>query len=193
MNVKNVNDCKNLVIQLESLHKIDKNSFDVIILDECESILKQFSSTTMKKPIDVFNTLQAQISCASKVIFADAFFSNRSLNYVKSFDEKITFIKNNTAPDVRDAVEIENINENIVQSCKDGNNNYCVINSKEELKGLESFYNGAFMGQTNKALFYHADKSDSMDTGLKTINDTWGVRNLIGASPKITVGCSFTC
>ena len=84
--VKNVNECKNLVIQIESLHKLNRNSFDIVILDECESVLKQFSSSTMSKPIDVFNSLQAQLSCAKKVIFADAFFTNRSLNYVKSFD-----------------------------------------------------------------------------------------------------------
>ena len=190
MKVKDVNACNNLVIQIESLHKLNKKSFDVVILDECESILKQFSSSTMNKPIDVFNCLQAQLSFCNKVIFADAFFTNRSLNYLKSFDEKITFIKNNSAPDERDAVEIEDFNKTIIRSCKDDENNYCVFNSKTELKVLEAYFDGAFLDENKKALFYHADKGDEMDMGLQDINKTW-IKSLVGASPKITVGCSF--
>ena len=192
MKVEDVNKCQNLIIQMESLHKLNKQSFDVVILDECESILKQFSSTTMSKPIDVFHCLQAQLSFAKKVIFADAFFTNRSLNYIRSFDEGITFIKNNAAPEERDAIEIEELNKSIVKSCKREENNYCVFNSKTELKVLEGYFVGAFLDENKKALFYHADKSDEMDKGLQDINNTWKVNSLVGASPKITVGCSFT-
>lgn len=182
---------------MESLHKLNKNSFDIVILDECESVLKQFNSDTMKKKeLDVYNVLLGQLSFCDKAIFADAFFTNRSMNFIKSFDEKVTFIKNNTSPDKRDAVEIEKFNDTVLKSCENGDNNFVVYNSKTELKLLENSFNTFKQyapGCNNKtALFYHADKSDAMDIGLQNINNTWLQNNLIGISPKITVGCSFT-
>ena len=127
---------------------------------------------------------------------ADAFFTNRSLNYAKSFDEKITYIKNNTAPDKRDAIEITNFNKTIIERFTEGENNYCVYTSKTELKELEVKFDTVKECipalEDKNALFYHADKSDKMDEGLQNINEVWSANNIVAVSPKITVGCSFT-
>ena len=45
-------------MQMESLHKLDPNMvYDVVIMDESESVLKQLSSTTMTETKLVYNNL----------------------------------------------------------------------------------------------------------------------------------------
>jgi Origin of replication binding protein len=80
-----------LIISVESLLNIPSNkTFDIIVLDECESILKQFSSpTTEGKHIIQFQRLMWLIANANKVIFADAFITNRTLDLCRSFHTEV--------------------------------------------------------------------------------------------------------
>jgi hypothetical protein len=72
-----------LIISIESLLCIPANKiYDMIIIDECESVLKQFSSpTTQGNHILQFQRLMYLIANADKVIFADAFITNRTLDF----------------------------------------------------------------------------------------------------------------
>jgi len=196
-----INNCDRLVIQMESLHKLnDNNNFDIIIMDECESSLKQFSSQTMSFPLKVFNTLQKKIIHADKIIYADAFLSNRSLDYVKSFNEEITFIKNLKLPEKRNAIEIEGddkFDDEIINSVENKNENvFVVYNNKTKLITFESniklLQKRVETWKNKKALYYHANKSDKMGEDLKEVNKVWNLQNLVCVSPKITVGVSFT-
>ena len=102
-NEKDVSKCDNLVIQLESLWKIMANgkvlSFDLIILDECESVFNQFTSSTFLnnmnklKNIDTFRYLTNN---AKQVIFMDAFITKRTIETIRTFrpNDKIKMINN---------------------------------------------------------------------------------------------------
>lgn len=106
---RELKNLKGLIMSLESLHKIccDENKadrmkiYDIVILDESESIMQQIFSDTIKKDkVCNFNNFSKIIKYASKVILMDAYLSNRSIeminmddNLSKSIILKNTFVK----------------------------------------------------------------------------------------------------
>jgi hypothetical protein len=92
---------KHLVCQIESLHYL-KSNYDIIIADEIESCLTQFSSVeTMKGKIDKVSTRFINIwKNAEFKLLSDAFISPRTLNFICDI-EKRTKINN---LDIRDCL-----------------------------------------------------------------------------------------
>lgn len=85
-----------LVISMESLHKIIVKTpntqpmaqkYDVIILDEIESILQGFSSSTMDGQRRNYRLLKDLLKRANKVFVMDALLSQHTLNYL--FDTQL--------------------------------------------------------------------------------------------------------
>ena len=189
----------NLVCQIESLCKITLKQYDCIIIDESESVLKQFSSSTMKKPLSTWITFEKLIRNAKKVICADAFITRRTIDMcknVKNDKEQITFLKNTSMPIKRIAKEIKEskMEDNILDDLENNKKIYCCYSSKSSLCELEKAFT-TLQKRANfkekKAIFYHALKSDELDKTLKNIGAEW-IIDMIGTSPKITVGCSFS-
>jgi hypothetical protein len=78
-----------LVVQLESIIKTKKPMFDIVIIDEIESLLYQFLSETIKARFeDCLERFLHYLCNATKIIACDAFSSNRLLNFIR-------FIKQN--------------------------------------------------------------------------------------------------
>lgn len=79
-----------LVIQVESLVRFPdiENArcnlkYDLLILDEIESILYQFSSTTNRNVIKAFQVFISILQCSKYIIMADAFVTKRTLSLCK--------------------------------------------------------------------------------------------------------------
>lgn len=90
-------DVDNLCIQVESLHKIKKCVYDVVIIDEVETVLNQYSSSTMTSGSECWDVLLECIKNSPWCMLADAFILNRSLDFVrgiKSTGDKVTMIHN---------------------------------------------------------------------------------------------------
>ena len=95
-----------LIVQLDSLlnvlYKNDKYltedafdlRYDMIILDESESLLAHMDEKTMeKKEIEVFNFFNQLLEHSGKLLFMDGDISGRSLSFAKSYGE-MTYINN---------------------------------------------------------------------------------------------------
>jgi hypothetical protein len=94
-----------IIVQLESLYYLNKNfeiePFDLIVLDEIESILYHFdSSTIIGNSKNTFNLLyQLCINKHTKIIAMDADINLRSIEYIKSIDKNYKFIVNEYVSD----------------------------------------------------------------------------------------------
>ena len=197
----NIETSKKLIISVESLHKINiDNNYECIFLDESEAILNQFSSPTMKdKYLDNYNILIELINNAKKVVCADAFLTNRTLNFIKSFDKNITLLKNNSSPVKREAERFEmdklpkkiliDLNKNIKPYiCSSTSSDLSKLEEKikEDIEDIEKY---------NKSLFYYGGlkREDKIfKQTLKNINDTWTNSSFVATTPTNTVGCSFS-
>ena len=102
---------KRLVVQMESCHKIAGRKFDLVIADECESDIYQFSSSTMKRLKDSSSAFFHLLKDAGKLLFLDAFPSDRQFLLLKHLDfpkdTRVSYRHNSWRPTGRKAVEIE--------------------------------------------------------------------------------------
>ena len=61
-----------IICSVESLHYIpDDKQFDFIIIDECESIFKQFSSTTTRQSEKSYHVLYNLVKISNKIFLRD--------------------------------------------------------------------------------------------------------------------------
>jgi len=108
----NITTADRQILQLESIHKLYLNDdnddndefndddeytithpkYDLIILDEVESILNHFNSTTFKKHSgeEIYDKLFNIIKAAGKLITLDGDLNNRALKYASNFGEMLT-------------------------------------------------------------------------------------------------------
>ena len=97
--VKNTDPFK--VCQMESLYSKTMECYDLVIIDESESNLSQFFSSTMKStlPRNIIR-FQTILRNAKNIIFADAFITDKTIKTALYFAEgqKIKYIKNTHQP-----------------------------------------------------------------------------------------------
>jgi hypothetical protein len=99
-------DSERLIVQYDSLMKVMTNNtkymitdefnakYDLIILDECESLLMHIDGETMKrKEIETFEFFDQLLKLSGKIIGLDGDMSNRSLSFISSFG-KFKYIVN---------------------------------------------------------------------------------------------------
>jgi hypothetical protein len=194
-----INKSKKLIISVESIQKINiENNYECIFLDESEAILAQFSSPTMKsKYLDCFNKLNDLINKADKVVCADAFLTNRTINFIKAYNKPITLIKNNTAPIKRHAIRIEkydDIKKHLIETIKENKKPYICSSTKSTLENFEAgkdFMPELFTGSIIYFGGYKRDDKMFRDT-LKNINTTWKDAKWVATTPTNTIGCSYS-
>ena len=95
-----------LIVQIDSLlHVLQKNDkyittgsftakYDMIILDESESLLAHFDEKTLEgKEINVFNFFDELLKACGKMLLMDGDISDRSLSFASSYGE-LLYIRN---------------------------------------------------------------------------------------------------
>ena len=206
-----------LAIQVESLHKLinidEYNKYDLLILDEIESILYQFSSETHSEPYRCFQVFMDLLATSGKIVMADAFITNRTMSLcsnvlVKQYKRHINVEINAFNPN-------GNINANIIgiaRNCDSlgvlkrtftnhmmeklkANKKICVIVSSK-------LYKDHIIDETNQVLgylpgvnilSYDRETSDEDINNLGHVKDIWGgdAVRLVIYTTKITVGINF--
>jgi|SaaInlStandDraft_6_1057023.scaffolds.fasta_scaffold04517_6 hypothetical protein len=89
---------KRVIVQLDSLLRLQRDTFDLIIIDECESLARYITSshfTKNNKASTIVSNLEYRINDAKNVIIMDADLSDRCMNYYSSLiDPDNTLSKN---------------------------------------------------------------------------------------------------
>ena len=139
--IKKSDDIPDKVItQLESCYRF-KKQFDVIILDEVESVLKQITSVKTNSNIyETYNDFDYFIKNANLVITADAFLTNNSITTINNIKNncRSSVIVNNNIPYKRNAYEIAGL-DNLYNKALDQvkRNEKIVFITLSETKGRE--------------------------------------------------------
>jgi len=193
-NFKNNNKICCSLESLDDVEYIDK--FDIIILDEVETVLNILSSQTMEnKTLYNYNLLKSYIDKSERVFAADAFITNRTIDFINNFKGDKTIIINEKPNIERRAIEIhENKILNVLcDSIKRGEKNYVCFGSA---KKLNLFYDSIIKNKLleKEDIFYYTSTADDNKTKetLNNINNEWVKYKLVMTTPTITVGCSFS-
>ena len=193
-----------LTISMESLWKIrDIRPYDLIVLDEIEANLSVFSSVTCKRQFDVFETLKHIIAESQKTIFAGAFITQKTIDFINSCHSPVFCLRNLTPPVKRIAIELnpEVFILKLMESIQRGEKNYVCYSSLNHMKFDIDILNGCtdpvvieVMTQSKGlSLFYSSESDDIVQKEtLQDMEKHWGYARLVMTTPTITVGNSYS-
>lgn len=180
-----------IIVSPESLFKIKTNTYDLIVVDESESILKILSSPTLQNPNFKTNidTFKAIISKADKVIVMDAYLQQRSIEAITSFrpiDNSILWI-NQYQQEAKELINYdsrETFIDELKDKLKEGKKCVLVCGNRELGKQIAYDLQGEYKYQ-----FYNRDNKLP---NTADVNELWDGLDLLLYTPTITCGISFT-
>jgi hypothetical protein len=194
-----------LILQAESLWRIKgAEDYDLVIMDESESILCQMHSVVTHGPhmIDNHVVLETVLRGALRAVFADAFVSDRTFHAVQELrqmqEDATHFIENTYQPYDRTAIALVPIHkdkrvanlgalcERIMEALKADRKIVVLWTSKK--RGL--WFAKQFLANTAHA-FYHSGSSAEDVAGLRDVSTTWRDIQCLMMTTSITVGLSY--
>lgn len=185
---RDINDTHSLVIQLESLYKL-KRKFDIVVIDEIESVLAQLYSPTDKELGRVATILQELLVSAERVILADAFVADRTLVVATGIGKPVMHVSFQPQQRVRRTAVLLRSHEDLVDK---------VLLLHEEGKRVVVATSVLVVGVTLKnrlgdaCLWVEGDTDDAVKNRAQNINDWWSEYPVVVYSPTMTVGNSYT-
>ena len=192
-----------LIIQLESLLKLKPNfmfigdeydipSYDLIIIDEIESILSHFDSPTFKgKSRDVFNWMSEIIKVSKKMIVLDGDIGDRTYNFINHFGTSIN-ISNNIKINKRNFIiktDTDDFYKNILNDISNNKKIVIVSMSSKKCSDMEELIKKEY--PKKKILIYTGKTDDSNKIDLKDVNENWTKCDVLIYSPTIESGVNF--
>ena len=174
-----------LIIQYESLHKVnDDMEYDIVVIDEMESVMEQMFSPTNIKHFNVnLITLNSLIRNTKHVICLDAYMGRRTLNYLGHLKQDIHSIYNNYQAEKSNTYYITKSTDTIYQKIKEELRKHkrvviCSSCSTDETRGLYKSLVKEFPTKIGK--LYTSKSPKEMKNDLKNVEAAWkGVDYLI--------------
>ena len=192
-----------LIIQIESILKIPFNknfvvpTYDLIILDEIESILKQFSSATFKANMSrkTFEYLYAIINLSvknrGKIIALDGDLAIRSMHYLDSFGSKINIVNEvNFNKFYINITQNIDVYENAIFEALNDNKNIVIASMSAEYATSIQYKISDKYSHLKVKLYTSSSDSDEIKK-LQDVNELWNECNVLIYSPTISSGVSF--
>lgn len=190
-------DINKIIIQLDSLYKLNIDiTPDLLILDESESILNQFSSPYIKNIKMIWEIFQFLLKTSKKILFMDANITCRSINLLHNIfnNNNIIYHHNFYSTICNDFYYlIFNFNSFISLLCYyiDKNNKIIIpVNSLKKAKIIYKFLITKYKKLNIK--IYTSETNDfEKKEDLSDVNLHWLKYDIIIYSPTITAGISF--
>ncbi len=189
-----------VIIQLDSLHRLawDLQHWDVIIIDEIDSVLGHFNSPLMKNKNMNADILKQLVESSSKCLLLDAnITTDRVCDFALSIckREEIHYLQNSyIRPNNRQVKILQNKDQLLnlyMQSLKNGENVVFVSTSKKFLKELEKIAKKCF---PNLVLLFYTSETDrqTLMFDSQNANQSWIIGNGLHFTPTYSAGVSFT-
>lgn len=186
-----------VIVQLESLTKLEKTyrirSYDLVILDEIESILYHFDSDTIAlKSAQTFDLMYMLCKFAkTKIICMDADLNLRTIEFAKDLDPQYKYVINKYKKSdiIINFVDNKDWLIGEIKKSIDSKLNCCIISlSTRLLYQIEDLLKEWKI----KYLIHTRESDDKFKKELAKVNDLWIKYQVVLFSPTISVGVDFT-
>jgi len=182
-----------LTISMESLHLIqDCPPYDLIVVDECQAnLVAHTCAGTNGANLDVnVSTFIDLLQRSKQNIFCDAFLNNKTLNFLHNNQLRVELVLFDTPMVQRSAIEIigKSLDALLIpidESLARGERSYCFCSSRVRAVRWHAAMVARYPDKTF-LLYTRDNKAD-----VSTVNETWGVADLIITTCTITVGINF--
>jgi len=203
-----------LIISPQSFYKIGKAQYDVIVLDEVETIKSAWASDTThttKKANNLGSNWEKYESItrtASYCLLLDAIPNNSTVDFYSELRNEQAVILGSDEP-LQDRVireftgskevsdNVENWKTSIVEKLKAGKNLFIFYPFKRNgethtgIEQLAKIFSLAANIPESDYRTYHGDTSESLKRELGNVNDTWSKVRFVITNTAITVGVNF--
>ena len=201
-------DSKRLIIQLESLLKLEEleeteedengecyniiHKYDLIMLDEIESLLNQFNSesTFSGKARRTFEYLEQLLKKSDNIISLDGDLGHRSFNFLKHF-ERCLNIENLNKRNDKTLYFTEEINEYDDEIFELLTEKKKIAIASMTSQKADYYYNWVKEKFPNLKVGIYTGSDNSNRKDLKNVNEEWIKKDVVIYSPTITAGVSF--
>lgn len=199
-----------MLINCESIHYTQKQKYEIVVIDEIETLFNTFYTTsTHKTNINKnWQTLKQHIKNAGKVIILDAFITSKVIDFIKGVDptEQITIIGTNKKPQERKIYTFKK-NKSVDSNLRQWIGK--IIEKVKEDKKVFIFYPYGTKSSTNyknileiqgmlqrampskNILTYYGDQGAEREKELLDVNTYWKEADIVLCNSKITVGVNF--
>ena len=190
----------NMIIVANSLHYLFDKKYKIVVIDEIETLLDKWFGTFMQNKQENWNTFLNIIRNADKVILLDAFITSKTINFIKSIDEKadLMIYQRANEPITRTVNYIKDSNQminNIITDLKNGLKLFIFYPYKksfnEKIVSMIDLYNIIVEKTGKKGIFYNADIDEKVKMGLKDVNSSWSDQHFIITNSIITCGVNY--
>ena len=195
---------KRVIVQVDSLLRLQRDNYDLIIIDECESLARYITSTHFTKNIKastIVSNLEFRIFDCKNIIIMDADLSDRCLNYyTKLKDPNNEFSKNDTKVIVNKFTPFQDykmkyMNYNIwLNEIKKKlmENKKIVIPMASNNKAKDLYIKLKSDFENKNIILIHKETNDEEKLSkLLKVNETWVNYDVVIYTPTVCMGVSF--
>ena len=192
---------KRIICQVDSLMRLEKDKYDIIIIDECETLARYITSnhfTKNPKASLIVSMLEMRVSDANQLYIMDADLSDRCINFYKnalnlrSLDD-FHLIINNFKPYTEYQLTYCHYStwlKKILTSIESNKKLVIAMASNAKAKDLHKKITETF--NEKKVLFIHKETTDEDKKAmLLNVNEEWIKYDIIIYTPSVCMGVSF--
>ena len=189
-----------IICQVDSLLRLDRSKYHIIIVDECESVARYMTSnhfTKNNKATMIINMYQSYLNSADNVYILDADLSDRCVNYYQQVmdlnDSDVSIIKNDFQLYKNYEVNYMKFNDwlNLVMTDIEKNKKLVIpMASNAKGKDLRDIIVDRF--PTKKILFLNREVDDKEKINIvRTVDDQWSRYDIVIYTPSVCMGVSY--
>jgi len=190
---------KRLIIQLESLHRLEIHHTDLVVLDESELIIEQINSNLYHSFTRSFAALDYLIKQSKHLICMDAYMSDRTYRVLdtmrKFYKDDMLFHVNTFKRDLGDKyIMAKNIGDwlqYLMSSINDGDNVAIMTNSLEECKTVEQHIRNSVNFPINIGVYSSETSKSVKNKAFNDVDNIWSKHNVLILTPTVSAGVSF--
>ena len=189
-----------IICQVDSLLRLDRSKYHIIIVDECESVARYMTSnhfTKNNKATMIINMYQSYLNSADNVYILDADLSDRCVNYYQKVmnvsDNDLAVIVNDYQLYKDYTVNYMKFNDWINQIMNDLDKNKKMViamASNSKAKDLRDTIVDRF--HTKKLLFLNREVDDKEKINIVSkVDEQWSKYDIVIYTPSVCMGVSY--
>lgn len=193
---------KKVICQVDSLLRLERETYDYVIVDECESLARYLTSSHfVKNPKSniIVSSLEMRIQDAKHVYIMDADLSDRCLNYYTKIREldpnDIKIIINEHKPYSKYDIYYMSYGSwlnKIIDDIEKGKKLVIPMASNNKAKDLKRMIEQKFQDENKKVLLIHRETSDEEKVQkMLKVNEEWTKYDVVIYTPSVCMGVSF--